>query len=324
LVGVDYAAVAFRSPAETLYRYRLLGLSEHWVEAGGVRQATYANLPAGDYTFEVMGANRHGYWSRTPARLRFRLEPWWYERPGYQAAMMLGGLALAGGAVASRLNMLRRRREDERRVALEQERSRLAKDLHDSLGASLTEMALLSRMGQAEALSAEMLTMRLDRLSERTQEAVRSLRDLIWMTNPKADSLEKMVVRICDMAERLLSAAGIRCRFDLPAELPERVVGPAIRRGMLLACSEAVNNAVRHAQAAEVWVRIAARGDQLEVRVEDDGCGFDPAVVGRTEGRGDRGLGLESLRQRMSAVGGACCVESTVGRGTRVVLRLPL
>lgn len=302
----------------------MLGLSDDWVEAGNLRQASYANLRPGDYTFEVSAVNAHGYASAAPARLEFQIEPLWHER----AAVRVAGVLLLAGAAAGlaswRWSELREIADLERQAALARERARLAKDLHDGLGANLTEITLLSGVDDPQALPAEALAERFRRLTHSTHDALHSLRNVIWLTNPQADSLEMLVSRLCESAERTLRATNVRCRLDLPPALPALTVGPELRRDALFAVNEVINNIVRHARATEVRLTVAISGGALVLVIRDDGCGFDLNAVRARAKDADRGLGLRSLHERLSAHGGICEIRSQVGQGTEVILRVPL
>jgi signal transduction histidine kinase/ligand-binding sensor domain-containing protein len=323
-VEIAFTACSFRSSEPTRFRYRLVGLSSKWVEAVGLQKASYAALPAGRYLFEVQAASVHGPWREPPARLAFRVEPRLGERRAVQAGGVLALVVLVGGVVRWRLGELRRFSRLEAEAARARERERIAHDLHDGLGAQLTELRLLSSGQDQPSLSSEDISRRFHQLAESTQAALHSLRDLIWTTHPKADTLRGAVARVCDQAERTIQAAGVRCRLELPEELPDRAWGPELRREMLLACNEAIHNAIRHARASEIRLGIALEANHLIVRVEDDGRGFtvEPgrgaAVVGSV------GLGLAGLQRRMEAIGGRCEIHSQMDRGTAVVLWLPL
>jgi signal transduction histidine kinase len=324
VVDLHFAAVSFRSPDRTRFRYRLLGLSADWVDAGALRQATYANLRPGAYTFEVTAANYHGYWSTRPACLDFVITPTWHELLAVRWAGALAMVGLVAGAVRWRLRHVRRVAQLEQQAALARHRARLAKDLHDGLGGSLTELSLLSGVGESQALPPEVMARRLQHLARTTHDALHSLRDIIWSTTPKADSLEALVSRILQVAERTTEAAGLRCRFDFPPELPAVALDPELRKDLLFAVSEAVHNAVRHAHASSVHLRIRIEDRWLEIEIEDDGQGFDVAEVERRSAAPDRGLGLASVRERVTAHGGLCNLWSRPGRGTRITLRVPL
>lgn len=324
VVQVNFTAPAFRTVDKVRFRYRLRGFSEEWVDAGMLREASYASLPAGDYTFEVEAANKHGYWSRVPSRLPLRVEAFWHDRTAVRAGMLAGAILLVGGIVRWRLGEVRRLHRLEKQAARAEERIRLARDLHDSLGSDLTELTLLSNVGESEPPPPDEIARRFNQLSRRTHEALHSLRDLIWMTHPRADTVEELASRLCEHAGRMTRTAGIKLRLEVPPSLPQAVIGPEVRRNLLLATNEAVHNAVWHGRPACLRLRVRVAGKNIfEVVVEDDGCGFDPATVPQ-DGRADRGLGLASMRDRLAAARGACLISSRVGSGTCITLRIPL
>lgn len=317
-VTVTFTAPAFRSAEGLRFRYRLLGLEPGWMPANRLRTASYAHLDPGDYTFEVMAENQHGYASAQPGRLRFRVEPRFGERLDTRIGLAVTLAGLLGLTVRWRLRELRRLHQLEQEATLARERTQLAKDLHDGLGANLTEITLLSGLGEGQTPLPEAVASRLERLSRSTHEALQVLRDLIWTTNPKADRLDKLVARICGSAEHALAAAGLRCRIEVPAEIPALPLGPDFRKELLLAANEAVNNAIGHAQASEVRLRFRLNDEALELAIEDDGCGFDPSLAKAGDTDASRGLGLRSLRDRLHTLGGRCEIASRPGQGTRV------
>lgn len=324
LVDLHFTAVAFRAPDQVQFRYRLLGLSAEWADAGSLRQASYPNLRPGNYTFEVAAVNHHGYPSATPARLSFTVVPIWHERWAVRVVGLVILLATAVALVRWRLAELRRISDLERQAALGRERAQLAKDLHDGLGANLTEITLLSGLGDGTTVPSEALAERFRRLTHSTHEALHSLRSLIWLTNPKADSLEMLVSRLCESSERMLEAAGIRVRVEFPSELPVVKAGPDLRRDVLFAVNEVVHNIVRHAQARQVSLLLVVADHELRLTIQDDGRGFDLAEADGRRGEASHGLGLESLRERLQPHGGVCEIRSQPGQGTEVTFRLPL
>jgi signal transduction histidine kinase len=319
-----FTAPSFRGVEGTRFRYRLAGLQPEWVEAGAERRAGYAYVPPGDYTFEVVAVNRHGYSNPHAALLPVRVEPWWYERTSVRAAGVLVVILVVVGGVTWRIRELRHLHQLEEEAARSQERTRLARDLHDGLGANLTELTLLSSVGEARSVPPEEMARRLNRLSETTHTTLHALRELIWITNPKADSLEALAVRVCHHAEQRLRSANVRCRLELPEELPSVPVSGEIRRELIMATNEIVLNAVRHAAANLVHLRMRTEDGMLVIEIEDDGRGFDPTAKAQRTADGSRGVGLESVAHRMASLGGSCDFRSAPGRGTCVTLRLPL
>lgn len=323
LLAIHYTAVDFHAPERLSFRYRLLGLSERWLDAGAVRQATFANLPPGQYTFQVQAVNHQGYASRVPASLAFVAAPRWHERPGVRLAGIVILLAVGYAGLRWRLAELRRYHQLEHQAALAEERSRLAKDLHDGLGANLTEITLLSHFDPGQN-AGPVQSNRLHQLARSAQDAMLALRELIWVTTPEADDLAELVSRIHATAERVLEAAGVRCIVEIPPDLPTVTVMPTLRRDLLFGVNEALNNVIRHAQASEVRLSVAFPDGHLLLSIVDNGRGLPAVDSAHAVPTGDHGLGLASLRQRLGPHGGDCRIEGASGRGTRVTFRVPL
>ena len=192
---------------------------------------------------------------------------------------------------------------------------RISKDLHDGLGASLTRINFLAERVLETAAGEPGENAR--QLSNSTHEMAGSLRDLIWASNPADAGAEGLITRICQQAEGLLGAAGVRCRFDLPDELPSERLTDGQRHHLLLAAKEALNNATRHAHASEVRLHVRSEASFLELIIEDNGDAFDSSLA-------HSGNGLGNMKSRLASIGGECRIDSTPGTGTRVSLRLPL
>jgi signal transduction histidine kinase len=210
-----------------------------------------------------------------------------------------------------------RLRKLEQESALEKERSRIAKDIHDDLGGSLTQIKLLFELTQmrraqpekVESLGAEGLTA--------TRRIIKSLDEIVWAVNPRNDSLPHLIEYLGQFAVEFLSRANIRCRVDLPAGPPEWDLSPEARHSLFLVVKETLNNIVCHARANEVWLRIKVIDSFLHITIEDDGRGFAGTPV---NGSAD---GLLNIRQRMQELGGQSRIESKTGTGTSVFLIFP-
>ena len=212
---------------------------------------------------------------------------------------------------AERLRLLRALSARELEVA--HTRLRIAGDLHDDIGASLSSMAVLSDLVRRNDALPEADRSRLDRLSASARTLVDDLRDIVWAIDPSSDRLHDLAERLRDTAAALLP--GVACTVEAPAaaDLP---LDMEVRRHLLLVAKEALHNVARHADAATVRVRLDATPDALTLSVEDDGRGFDPAA-------GGTGHGLSSLRERAAQLGGALTLDSRPGAGTRVRLHVP-
>ncbi|HEY5913860.1 MAG TPA: sensor histidine kinase [Verrucomicrobiae bacterium] len=209
------------------------------------------------------------------------------------------------------------RERAEQQHALEEERSRIARDLHDDLGSSLTEIGMLAETGRYQPAGAEDPRQRFDRILARARTLVRTLDEIVWAVDPRKDTLAALLRYLGGFAEEYSSTAGLACRVEVPSRIPERPLAARVRHHLFLAVKEALHNAVRHAHASEVAFRIDLVQEELQVTVADNGRGFDP--VSPSEGNG-----LANLRERLAGLGGRCEVRSRTGAGTTVLLALSL
>ncbi len=210
----------------------------------------------------------------------------------------------------------REREVAERERVLETERSRIARDLHDDLGSSLTEISVLASKGQRLRTQGELMAL-FSAIASKSRGLVTALDVIVWAIDPKDNSLESVADYLGDFASEYLSHSGIACRFDIPVALPSIVLEGRLRHGLLLAVKETLNNVERHAQATEVQFRMTFAEDQLEIVISDNGRGFDT----KTKRRGN---GLKNLPLRLSKLGGRYGIESSLGNGTIVTIGLRL
>jgi signal transduction histidine kinase len=206
----------------------------------------------------------------------------------------------------------------ERERALEAERARIARDIHDDLGASLTHIALLGELAQNDIGHPERTRTHVDDIFRAARKLTRSVDEIVWALNPSNDTLARFAAYVGDFTQDFLQPADIRCRLIFPAEWPERTLLPKTRHDLFLVIKEVLHNIVSHSGAKNVRFEITPDGDALRITIRDDGRGFDPqsTVLGRPGG----GHGLASMRRRMQDVGGTLNIRSTPGNGTTVTL----
>jgi signal transduction histidine kinase/ligand-binding sensor domain-containing protein len=309
-----WTALTFAAPEKATFHHQLEGLDEGWREAGPARTASYEAVPPGRYRFRVRAANADGVWNEEGAALAFVVRPhFWDTAPFRTALAVLGVLAASGlGWSLARRRLRRRLAALELQHAREAERTRIARDLHDDLGASLTEISMLAGMA-AEESAATGARGCLEEIAAKTQAAVGTLDEIVWAVNPRHDTLASLADYVAAFAGEFLGAAGLALRLDVARPLPALPLAADRRHSLFLALREALNNVVKHARATEVRLRLRAGEGRIVVEIEDDGCGFDLAAA-----RGGEGLG--NLQARLAEAGGFCQIESAPGRGTSVRL----
>jgi signal transduction histidine kinase len=240
--------------------------------------------------------------------------------------MALAALGLLG-AVAGAARLVEKKKLQHRLKHLEQERglgrerARIAADLHDDLGSSLTRISLLCDLANADKDNPAQVAVHTGKLSQSAAQTVRALEEIVWAVRPDSDSLQSLLEYMAHFANELFEGGETRCRLDLPHDLPARSLPPELRHNIFLVVKEALTNAFKHASAREVRVQAKASSHSLEILVQDDGQGFDPAAP-PTEGKRH---GLGNMRRRAEAMGGVFSLQSTRGQGTtvRVAVNFP-
>jgi signal transduction histidine kinase len=200
--------------------------------------------------------------------------------------------------------------------ALERERVRIARDLHDDLGARLTQMAFATDIAAMNLTDPVATHSQLRDVSEQARQATRALDETVWMVDPRKDSLPQLVGYCSQYATNFFHRTPIGCRQQICSQPPDYPLGGELRHHLFAAYKEALNNVLKHSGASEVMVRISVRGRKLLILIRDNGRGFTPE-----QADGSRN-GLKNMNSRLEAIGGSCVLRSKPGRGTRVLLRV--
>lgn len=325
-VRILFTGLSFVSPDRVRFKYKMEDLDREWSEPSTVRSVQYNLLPPGEHRFLVKACNNDGVWNDNGAAMLLVVQPHFYER--WEAKLLAAGVGISLVVFAVRRIYVRRYRRKlehlERQRAIERDRARIAKDIHDDLGAGLTHIALLSELARRD--TPQELPNHVAQISEMARELTRNMDEIVWAVDPENDTLDSLMTYVSKFAQEYLSVAQVRCRLDVPAELPPYVLPAEVRHNLFLAIKEALNNVVKHALAREVWLRVEVRPLAFTLVIEDDGCGLSATRL-NGPARKDRissGHGLENMTKRLRAVGGRCVITSKESRGTRVELSVDL
>jgi signal transduction histidine kinase len=202
--------------------------------------------------------------------------------------------------------------------ALEKERARIARDLHDLLGANLTQVALLGEMAETDKDSPQEVESHAKQISQTARETTHALDEIVWTVNPSNDTLDGLINYLCKYAQEFLAMADLRYRLEVPSQLPSTPISPELRHNVFLAAKESVNNVVKHAHATSAWLRLQLEPHQFTLEIEDNGRGIAPAD--EKKGRS----GLRNMRKRMEDIGGKFEMTASAEGGTKVRLTAPL
>jgi ligand-binding sensor domain-containing protein/two-component sensor histidine kinase len=304
-VQVEYSGLNLVAGETLRYQYMLEGADKGWSEPTAQHAVYYSSLSPGKYRFLVRAVRTDGTMGQ-PATVSFIvLAPFW--RRGWFVALLLTTI-LAAAYLAHRYRV-------SQLLALERVRTRIATDLHDDIGSSLSQIAILSEVahrrvdGQSPDLAAP-----LDDIASISREVVSSMSDIVWSLDPEQDHFKDLCYRIRRFATDVLTSRDIRLRFEAPAgDLP---LEPHLRRQLLLIVKEAVHNVVRHSACTEAAILFRLEQGSLRLRVWDNGNGINPDTAGR-------GHGLRSMRERAMEIGGEIQISSSPQLGTTIDLCVP-
>lgn len=296
-----------------------------WDEAynvigGSQNRASYINVPPGRYTFRVIGLAGDKQLAGRMIAQPVHIDPPFWQRVWFLPAVTAAAMTLVAAGIVIHLRRRAKRRLARLRVqnALEQDRSRIARDMHDDLGTRVTVLNMTAALARRD-LEADPGKARrhLEKMSSSARELVEAMDDLVWAVDPAHDTLDHLASHLTRMAEEMFRDTAVRCRLDIPALLPARPLGSDYRHHVALAVKETLHNVLQHAGACEVFLSVALDGETLAITVRDSGRGFDPAAA-------RRGHGLDNTADRIREIGGSYALDSSKGHGSCVVMLCPL
>ena len=319
---VSFTATTFVRPEQARFRYRMEGLDDDWEEAGTARFARYSHVPPGRYVFRVVASNADGVWNREGASIGIRVLPAWWQTLWFRGGAILAGIGVAGLGVRSRFVRLKRRREEQdlfsRQLIASQEaeRKRIAGELHDGIGQTLVVIRNRAQMGLRDEASVE-ARRQMEEIVEATGEGIEEVRKVAYHLRPYQLDRLGLTRAIEALVEQAAESSGLAIAKHL--DPLDGVFGTDDAIGVYRIVQEALSNLLRHAHATRASVTVRASGGHVELVVEDDGRGFDAGAL-----PADRpGMGLSGIAERARILGGRYTIQSSPGRGTRIVVVFP-
>ena len=315
-----FTGLSLGSPSRVRFKSKLEGLETGWSDAVMDKKASYRHVPPGKYIFHVVAWNSDGIDSKNGVFFAVIVQPYYYQTIWFRggvALLVLLGLSVMV-AMAMRQRMRRRMEQLRRQHELERERTRIAQDLHDDLGAGLTEIGLLGAMLQDPERFPERKPEALERIIQRCHSMVMALDEIVWAVNPHNDSVNSLGGYIGRYAQSFLELTSIRCRLEIEEAEPDHPLNSEQRHNLFLACEEALTNIAKYSKATEARVKISLDDKKLLlICIEDNGRGL-PEIVGEDSN------GLINLRQRMAQIGGGCDIVNRPAGGVSISLSLRL
>jgi ligand-binding sensor domain-containing protein/two-component sensor histidine kinase len=302
----QYTALSFTAPEKIQFRYQLAGFDKDWIDAGSRRLAQYTNIPPGNYTFHLKACNNDGLWNEAGAAFLFTIRPYFYQTRWFYA--------LVASVLAFGVWQFHKYRV-QRALEIERIRTRIATDLHDDIGAGLSQIAILTEVARKDLQKPE-TPVRLNQVMTTAQELMESMSDIVWAVNPARDNAEDLVHRMRKFANDILSAGDTELHFQSIDTDKTRKLTPDFKRHVYLIFKECINNAAKHSQCKSVTIEINMNRGQMVLKISDDGKGFDMS-------NSYDGNGLKSMRTRAGLLGGTLRFHSEPGKGTSMELEVP-
>jgi signal transduction histidine kinase len=307
VISFRFAGLSFTDEQNVRYRYRLLGFDREWSPPVTTREIRYTHLPGGTYEFEVLARSGDGIWDEEPARFAFTVLPplwarWWF------ILLVLGTLAA--------LTYLSYRYRLAKALELERTRSRIAMDLHDDIGSSLTRVSIMAEVARRQAaVDPAAVESSLARIGDTARELIDALSDIVWSVDPRHDDLLNVIRRIVQFGQEVCEGRGIGFETDLSGSFGSARLSPEQRRDIYLVFKEGIHNVVKHSGATRARFRVHPTGRGALLELLDDGAGIPDDAEGT-------GHGLISLRERGNRAGCAFSMTSKPGEGTRIALEV--
>jgi ligand-binding sensor domain-containing protein/two-component sensor histidine kinase len=304
---IHYAALSLQAPEKNRFEYKLDDVNPNWIDAGTRREVFYNYLAPGSYRFHVRACNNDGVWNEAGIVLPIVVAPHFWQTWWFKSMIPVAvGLVLFAW-YRFRMAQLRE---------IERLRVQIAADLHDDVGARLTKVAMVTEFMERETAPTDKSKPHVENIARTTREVIQAMDEIVWTINPKNDTLDNLANYIFQYAQEYFQNTGVRCRMDLPPQLPNCALSTEERHNLFMAVKEALNNVLKHARATEVRISLALEGDTLKIVVADDGCGF---VMNGSQNGGD---GLNNMKERLAHIGGRLELQSKQNSGTRVEMEV--
>jgi signal transduction histidine kinase len=308
-ITIEFAALSFLQRDKIVYYYKLKGLNKEWIRTDRQLTANYTLLPPGEYTFMVMCENADGVESKSITSLVIYITPpfwrtWWFM------TLVVMGIAVV-------IYIIHRLRVN-RLLAMEKVRTRIARDLHDDMGSTLSTINILSTMAKMKVHKDTGKTEEyLEKISDNSSRMMEAMDDIVWSINPMNDNMQKITARMREFATGVLEAKDIDFTFRVDQQVQELKLDMEARRDFFLLFKEAVNNLAKYSQCDKASIDIAVQKSKLMMKISDNGIGFD---MNNTDG----GNGLINMQKRAQSLKGKLLITSKKQMGTDVKLEVPL
>jgi ligand-binding sensor domain-containing protein/two-component sensor histidine kinase len=305
----EFVALDYTNPSHNLYSYMLQGVDTKWNDASTRRYVSYANLEEGSYTFKVKASNSKGIWNETPATLHLIIRPPFWHRWWFYMLMLL-----IAGSLIGLIYFIKRRQLKSK----EQLRNKIARDLHDDIGSTLSGINIFSKIAfqkleTDQRASGELLL----RINNRTEKTMEALSDIVWSINTKKDNMDNILSRMREYLGEVIEPMGIQYEFVTDERVLNAHIGMEIRKEVYLIFKEAIHNASKYAACSFIRIELKKENKSVLLVVKDNGKGFDTRFI-------VPGNGINNMQERADKIEAYFEISSETGKGTEIRLLFPI
>ena len=305
MITFEFASMDFAAPGKNLYKYKLEGFDHDWIQSGDDNDATYTNLDPGSYTFNVKGSNNDGIWNETPRQLQLIILPPWYMTWWFRTFTGIVVLSILYGIYRYRLQQA---------LHVQAVRNRIARDLHDEIGANLSSISIFSEVaGEKANDQSPELGGWLKKINEHTQSSMEAMSDIVWVINSRNDRFGNVISRMRSLAAELFEARNCELTLQLDESLSDLKLDMETRKNFYLIYKEALNNIAKYADCDQVKIELKWNHHTVLLSISDNGKGFNESLI-------EHGNGLLNMKKRAEELKGKLVIHSAEGQGTRVKL----
>ncbi|MBK6482952.1 MAG: hypothetical protein KBF32_01095 [Chitinophagales bacterium] len=317
-ITINYTAITFDQPEKLLFQYNIKGNENDWIETKNTT-AILASLKPGDYLFRLRAKKFNSSWS-IPLEFPIYIMPpfwqeWWFKSIMFSLTLIATYIViryLTGRKYRIRLQQAKAQQ------ALAEERNRIASDMHDDLGADLSNILLMTRMNKKKNIDLGTNMNQFNEIEQFTTNVIGKVDEIIWALNPEQDSLRDMINYIIDYCQRFITHKYIKGSIKKPDKISDKSISSVFRRNVFLVVKEGMNNIIKHSEATEFTIELEESGEKLYVLLKDNGNGF------RDDDKLERGNGLLNIKKRIEELHGVCSLQSIPGIGTTLEITVPI
>ena len=307
--SIYFSSLSFTQQDKLVYYYKMDGIDDDWIKAEVNPFVNYSSLSPGKYVFNVKCINMQGVESANITRLYIDISPHFYQTQWFMGLIILVAFGITYLFYRLRLNRL---------LAVERIRNKVARDLHDDVGSTLSTINILSSMAKTKLLTDPVKTSEyISKITHNSQNMMEAMDDIVWSIKPDNDNMQRIVARMREYASSILEPKDIEIEFSIDEKVEELKLNMESRRDLFLIFKEALNNSAKYSQCTQVKVYIGTENKKLLIRITDNGIGFNVQTA-------DSGNGLGNMQKRAEALRGLLNIKSEEGKGTEVSLMIPV